>query len=102
MIAGVLPGYFWAGFVRRTDGLAERLAYSTAISMATVPALTVLLARPAGSGASQLLAAAGGVSGAGSGALASRIWGTAGGSAAPALPRPRAFRDPRVLALLIV
>jgi hypothetical protein len=102
VIAGVLPGYFWAGFVRRTDGLAERLAYSTAISLATVPAIAVLLARLAGSGISLLVALASVVIVAGSGALATRIWGAAGGSAVPALPRPRVVRDPRVLALLIV
>jgi hypothetical protein len=102
LIAGVLPGYFWAGFVRRTDGLAERLAYSTAISLATVPAVAVLLAHLAGSGISLLIALGSVVIVAGSGALATRIWGAAGGSAAPALPRPRAVRNPRVLALLIV
>ena len=102
VIAGVLPGYFWAGFVRRTDGLAERIAYSAAISMATVPAIAVLLARLTGTGVSLLIALASVVAVAGSGALACRIWGPAGGSAAPALPRPRAVRDPRVLALLIV
>jgi hypothetical protein len=102
VLAGVLPGYFWAGFVRRTDGLAERIAYSAAISMATVPAIAVLLARLAGTGVSLLIALASVAAVAGSGALACRIWGQAGGSAAPALPRPRAVRDPRVLALLIV
>jgi hypothetical protein len=102
VITGVLPGYFWAGFVRRTDGLAERIAYSAAISMATVPAIAVLLARLTGTGVSLLIALASVVAVAGSGALACRICGPAGGSAAPALPRPRAVRDPRVLAVLIV
>ncbi len=41
----MLPGYFWACFLRRTDGLAERLTYSTALSLATVPALALALAR---------------------------------------------------------
>ena len=102
VIAGVLPGYFWAGFVRRSCGLAERIAYSAAISMATVPAIAVLLARLTDTGVSLLIALASVVAVAGSGALACRVWGPAGGSAAPALPRPRAVRDPRVLALLIV
>jgi hypothetical protein len=101
VIAGVLPGYFWAGFVRRTDGLAERIAYSAAISMATVPAIAVLLARLTGTGVSLLIALVSVIAVAGSGALAGRIRGPAGGGAAPALPRPRAVRDPRVLALLI-
>ena len=48
--AGVLPGYFWAVVLRPTGGLAERLTYSTVLSMASVPAVALTLARLAGSG----------------------------------------------------
>jgi hypothetical protein len=99
--AGVLPGYFWAGFVRRSDGIAERLAYSAALSMAMVPAIALLLAWILGSGVTLWLALASIAIVAGSGALAVRLKGAAGGSAAPALPRPGAIRDGRVLALIL-
>ena len=52
LAAGVLPGYFWACFLRRTDGLAERLTYSTALSLAIVPAIAIGLARILGTGIS--------------------------------------------------
>jgi hypothetical protein len=99
--AGVLPGYFWAGFVRRTSGLAERLAYSAALSMATVPAVALVLSRILGTGITLLVAIAAIAVVFGSGALACRLRGAAGGSAEPALPRPRPIRDGRVLVLVI-
>jgi hypothetical protein len=101
LAAGVLPGYFWAGFVRRTDGLGERLAYSAAFSLATVPAVALALAKIAGTGVSLAVAIAAVVIVAASGALACRLRGSAGGPAEPALPRPRPVRDGRVLALLV-
>ena len=48
--AGVLPGYFWAGFLRPAGGLGERLAWSAALSMASVPVLALVVARAAGTG----------------------------------------------------
>ena len=48
--AAVLPGYFWAAVFRPTSGLGERLAYSTAVSMASVPVIAVIIARAAGTG----------------------------------------------------
>jgi hypothetical protein len=101
LAAGVLPGYFWAGFVRRSDGIAERLAYSAALSMAMVPATALLLAWILGSGVTLWLAVASVAVVAGSGALAVRLKGAAGGPAGPALPRPGAIRDGRVLALIL-
>lgn len=50
LAAGVLPGYFWACFLCRTSGLGERLAYSTVLSMASVPTIALLLARIADTG----------------------------------------------------
>src|SRR5277367_2051443 len=48
--AVVLPGYFWAALLRPAGGLAERLGYSSALSLATVPVVALVLARLAGSG----------------------------------------------------
>jgi hypothetical protein len=105
LVAGVLPGYFWACFLRRTDGLAERLTYSTAMSLATVPALAIVLARILGTGISLGVAIATVLLVAGSGALACKIWGTAaarGPAQPPVLPRLGAIRDGRALALIAV
>jgi len=48
LAAGVAPGYFWAGVLRPASRLAERLTYSAVLSMASVPAIAVLLARATG------------------------------------------------------
>jgi uncharacterized membrane protein len=48
LAAGVAPGYFWAAVLRPASGLAERLTYSAVLSMASVPAIAVLLARATG------------------------------------------------------
>src|SRR5215472_11808823 len=99
VVAGVLPGYFWAGFLVRSGGLAERLAYSAALSMATVPVVALLVARIGGTGVTIWAALAAPALVAASGALACWRWGAAGGSLDPALPRPRGSGDPRPLAL---
>jgi hypothetical protein len=102
-VAGVLPGYFWACFLRRTDGLAERLTYSTALSLATVPAVALALARILHTGISLTVGIVTVLLVAGSGALACKIWGTAaarGPVQPPALPRLGAIRDGRALALI--
>jgi hypothetical protein len=100
LAAGVLPGYFWAGFVRRSDGLAERLAYSAAVSMAMVPAIALFLARILGTGVTVLVALAAIGVVAGSGALACKLKGP-GVAADPALPPPSGIRDSRVLLLVV-
>lgn len=46
----VAPGYPWASCLRGCSGLAERMAFSVALSLALVPAVAVLLARLAGTG----------------------------------------------------
>jgi hypothetical protein len=100
LVAGVLPGYFWAGFARRCDGIAERLAYSAAFSMATVPVIALVLARVLRTGVSLAVAATSIVAVAGSGAVARALRGASGGPAEPALPRPPGIRDSRVLTLI--
>lgn len=101
LAAGVLPGWFWAAFLRRTDGLAERLAYSSALSLATVPAIAIALARILGSGITLGVAIASVLIVAGSGALACRMRGAAADSAdSPALPSPPAITDGLSLVLV--
>ena len=98
LVAAVLPGFFWACFLRRAVGLAERLTYSTALSLATVPVVAIALARILGTGISLGVAIASVLIVAGSGALACKIWGTAaarGPAQPPALPRPGPGRRPR-------
>ena len=100
--AVVLPGYFWAALLRPAGGLAERLGYSCALSLATVPVVALVLARLAGSGITLWIALASVVLVFGSGALVLLWRGAAPGTAEPILPAPGAIRDPRALALLAV
>jgi hypothetical protein len=102
LAAGVLPGYFWAGFLRPAGGLGERLAYSAAISMASVPVLAVVQARLLGTGVTLALAIISIAVVLGSGALALVLRGAPGGPEGPVLPRPAPVRDWRVLALIVV
>jgi hypothetical protein len=100
--AVVLPGYFWAALLRPAGGLAERLGYSSALSLATVPVVALVLARLAGSGVTLWIALVSVVLVFGSGALALLWRGAAPGPAEPILAAPGAIRDPRALALLAV
>src|SRR3712207_6365657 len=43
-LVGVVPGWFWASCLLPTADLAERLAYSVALSIALVPAVALVLA----------------------------------------------------------
>src|SRR5262249_2397701 len=81
----VLPGYFWAAVLRPTSGLGERLAYSTVVSMASVPTVAVILARVARTGVKLWVALAAGLIVLGPGRLAARLKGPAPVSAAPVL-----------------
>jgi hypothetical protein len=98
--AAVLPGYFWAAVLRPTNGLGERLAYSTAVSMASVPVFAVVIARVAGVGVTLWVALVSVLIVFGTGVLVYRLKGPAPGSAAPVLPLPAPTRDPRVLGLI--
>jgi hypothetical protein len=96
----VLPGYFWAAVLRPTSGLGERLAYSTAVSMASVPTIAVILARVARTGFELWVALAAVLIVFGTGLLAFRLKGPAPGTAAPVLRMPEPTRNPWVLALV--
>ncbi|HEX7266612.1 MAG TPA: hypothetical protein VF256_04220, partial [Streptosporangiaceae bacterium] len=98
--AGVLPGYFWAVVLRPTGGLAERLTYSTVLSMASVPAVALTLAKLAGSGITLWIALGSVALVLGSGALVFVVRGAAPGSAAPVLPRPAALTGTGTLVLI--
>jgi hypothetical protein len=81
--------------------VAERLAYSTALSMASVPAVAVILARVAGTGVTLWVAIASVIIVFGSGLLAITVKGSAQAAAdGPALPRPAMIRDSRVAVLI--
>jgi hypothetical protein len=98
--AGVLPGYFWALVLRPASALAERLAFATALSLASVPTVAVILARAAGSGITLWVALASVLAVLGSGAL---VWwrrGAAPGTATPVLPPAPRVTAPLALALL--
>ena len=99
----VLPGYFWAAVLRPAGGLGERLAWSTGISMASVPTVAVILARVSRGGVALWVALAsvlidGGVAlwvalasvliVFGSGLLVYWLRGPAPGTAAPVLRMP--------------
>ena len=81
----VLPGYFWAVVLRPTSGLGERLAYSTVVSMASVPTVAVILARVARTGIELWVALAAVLIVFGTGLLAFWLKGPAPGTAAPVL-----------------
>jgi len=102
VIAIPLPGYFWAVLLCPTGGLAERLAYSCGLSMATVPVVALVLVHLAGSGITLWIAIASVGIVLVSGALAVRWKGATPATARPILPSPQAIQDPRALALLIV
>jgi len=102
LAAGTVPGYFWAGFLRPAGGLGERLAYSAAISMASVPVLAVALARLFGTGVTLWVAIVSIAVVLGSGALALVLRGAPDEPSWPALPRPAAIRDLPTLALIVV
>ena len=98
----VLPGYFWAAVLRPAGGLGERLAWSTGISMASVPTVAVILARVSRSGVALWVALASVLIVFGSGLLVYWLKGPAPGTAAPVLRMPEPTRDPRVLGLVAV
>ncbi len=50
VLVGVLPGWFWAGWLSATSDRAERLAYSVAFSAALVPTAALVQARHFGMG----------------------------------------------------
>jgi len=99
--AVVLPGYFWAVLLRPTGGLGERLGYSCALSLSTVPVVALLLARLSGSGITLWIAITSALLVLVSGALAVVWLGAATGPSGPIMPVPRAITDPRALALLL-
>jgi len=98
----VLPGYFWAAVLRPTSGLGERLAWSTGISMASVPTVAVILARATRGGVALWVALAAVLIVFGSGLFVYWRRGPAPGTAAPVLRMPEPTRDPRVLGLVAV
>ncbi|MDR0346373.1 MAG: hypothetical protein LBI49_25295 [Nocardiopsaceae bacterium] len=96
--AMALPGYFWAVFLRPAGGLAERLAYSCALSLASVPVVAVVLAGLGGSGITAWIALAAPGIVLASGMLAVALRGAATGPAGPVFPGTQAIRGPWAVA----
>jgi hypothetical protein len=96
--AAVLPGYFWAAVLRPAGGLGERLAYSSGLSMASVPPVAIVLARVAGTGVKLWAAIASVLIVFGSGAVVYWRAGGAAGPSGPVLPRPARVSQPLTLA----
>ena len=56
LVVAVAPGWFWAGLLRASGDYAERLAYSTALSLALVPAVALVPTRVFGMGVTLFVA----------------------------------------------
>jgi hypothetical protein len=100
--AGVFPGYFWAVVLCPTTGFAERLTYSTVLSMASMPTLAILLAQLTDTGVTLWVALASVALVLGSGALAFVVRGAVSRPARPVLPQPPKIRDTGTLVLMAV
>ncbi|HEY7429321.1 MAG TPA: hypothetical protein VH641_01170, partial [Streptosporangiaceae bacterium] len=99
-VAGVLPGYFWAVVLSPRGDVAERLTWSSVLSVASVPVVALVLAKLAGTGVTLWVAVGSVAIVAGSGAVALAVRGPARAPSRPVLPRPPAIRDPGTLALV--
>src|SRR5262245_19869037 len=98
--AGVLPGYFWAVVLSPRADLAERLTWSSVLSVASVPVIALFLAKLAGTGTTLWVARVAVALVAVSGALALAVRGPTRALSGPVLPRAPAIRDPGTLALV--
>jgi hypothetical protein len=98
--AGIMPGYFWAIVLRPAGGLAERLTYSTVLSMASVPTVALVLASLTGAGITLWIAIGSVALVLGSGVVAFVTRGAAPGPATPVLPRPAAMNGTGTLVLV--
>ena len=98
--AGIMPGYFWAVVLRPTAGFAERLTYSTVLSMASVPTVALVLASLTGAGVTLWIAIGSVALVLGSGVVAFITRGAAPGPATPVLPRPAAMNGTGTLVLI--
>lgn len=102
VVVVVLPGYFWAAVLCPTRGIAERLAYSSALSMASVPVAAITLARIAGTGITWWVAFVSVAVVLGSGILAFAWKGAVSGPATPVFPASPAIRSTWALVLLAI
>lgn len=99
VVAGVLPGYCWAVVLSPRGDWAERLTWSSVLSVTSVPVVALVLAKLAGTGVTIWVALGSVVLVAGSGALVLALRGPARALSGPVLPRAPAIGSPGVLAL---
>jgi hypothetical protein len=102
ILVGVVPGHFWARCLPPSGDRIELLTYSTALSMALVPAAALVQARLFGTGVTLTIAAVS-VAAVFATGLAVYVWlGPAGDAEEPALARPPAPISVSALASLLV
>lgn len=98
--AGVIPGYFWAKLFVATEDRAERLAFTTALSITLVPAAALILTSPLGTGVTLAIAVVSVLLVFVSGFAAYRTFGPTKGLDGPIIPPPEP-PGPFTLALLV-
>ena len=105
LLVGLIPGYFWARCLAATEDLAERLAYTIALSVTLVPATSLILASLFGTGVTTAVSVTSVVLVFCAGLTARLLFGPAKGSSGPLAPLPPppdvATLVPLCLALLL-
>ena len=101
LVVAVAPGWFWAGLLRASGDFAERLTYSAALSMALVPAVSLIPTRLLGMGVTLPVALACALVVLLAGLGAYLRFGAAKGSAEPIFPAPASTLSAPALALLV-
>ena len=101
LLVGVVPGYFWARLLSPNSGWAERLAWSSALSLSLVTALAFALSRISESGVTLPIAVAAPLVVLGAGAAAFARSGPAKGKDEPLLASTAAIPVP-ALALVAI
>jgi hypothetical protein len=101
LLVGVLPGWFWTRVLLPSTDLYERIAYSTALSMALVPSVVLVPTRLLGMGVSLPVALLSPLVVFVGGMLAYVGLGRAKGSEEPLAPSPAGLRGVPAQVLLI-
>ncbi|HET7272904.1 MAG TPA: hypothetical protein VFI90_17660 [Rubrobacter sp.] len=101
LVVAVAPGWFWAGLLRASGDYAERLTYSTALSLALVPAVALIPTRLLGMGITLPVAVGCALVVFLAGLGAYLRFGAAKGSDQPIYPAPASALSAPSLALLV-
>jgi hypothetical protein len=101
LVVAVAPGWFWAGLLRASGDLAERITYSVALSIALVPTVALIPTRLLGMGVTLPVAVACAMVVFLAGLGAYLRYGPAKGSDEPIFPAPASALGAPSLALLV-